>query len=523
MNLTVKQLQNKAVTFLKAGKLDEAEASYRKIIKLKPDYAGANYNLGNILFKLGKLDEAEASYRKEIKLKYEFSAVYYNLGILLFKLERFDEAEINYKKATELKPDFLEAHYNLGNAQRSLKKFDDAEASYKKVIILKPDFADVHNNLGNIFFLLGKFEEAEASYKKAIQFEQNHMDAYNSLGVALHSLSKMEEAEVSYRKAIELNPNYIETYCNLGILLTELNRLDEAEIIANKAIEINPNYENALLVRGNALFKKKFFKLALKDFNACSSNKSKVLVLLSLYNLGRTKEVYEKIEKYLELDNLNIGVAAFSSFITHKEKKVTAHKFCNNPIDFIHFSNLSKHINNSNSFITSLIDELKNIKTRWQPSSKTTIKGFQSVVNLFENSPKKLEELKSIIMNELDSYYSKFKDDVCYFIQKWPTKKNLHGWHVILKQQGYQKPHIHVGGWLSGVIYLKVVPHQNRNEGAIELSLNGEQYFDVNSKKLIHVPKGGDIILFPSSLHHRTIPFTSDEDRISIAFDLMPM
>ena len=36
------------------------------------------------------------------------------------------------------------------------------------------------------------------------------------------------------------------------------------------------------------------------------------------------------------------------------------------------------------------------------------------------------------------------------------------------------------------------------------------------------VPKNGDIVLFPSSLFHRTIPFHLNEERISIAFDLTP-
>jgi hypothetical protein len=32
----------------------------------------------------------------------------------------------------------------------------------------------------------------------------------------------------------------------------------------------------------------------------------------------------------------------------------------------------------------------------------------------------------------------------------------------------------------------------------------------------------GDIIFFPSSLHHKTIPFSSDGERIIISFDLKP-
>ena len=75
---------------------------------------------------------------------------------------------------------------------------------------------------------------------------------------------------------------------------------------------------------------------------------------------------------------------------------------------------------------------------------------------------------------------------------------------------------------LSGVIYLKVVPALGKNEGAIEFSMNGQNYHHKNSPSLIFQPEVGDIVFFPSSLHHRTIPFTTDTDRIIISFDLMP-
>ena len=107
-------------------------------------------------------------------------------------------------------------------------------------------------------------------------------------------------------------------------------------------------------------------------------------------------------------------------------------------------------------------------------------------------------------------------------MQKFPTPRNLFGWSVVLKQQGHQKAHIHSGGWLSGVIYLKVVPSLGKHEGAIEFSLNGEHYHHPDSPCVIFQPEVGDMVFFPSSLHHRTIPFSADTDRITISFDLVP-
>jgi predicted 2-oxoglutarate/Fe(II)-dependent dioxygenase YbiX len=65
---------------------------------------------------------------------------------------------------------------------------------------------------------------------------------------------------------------------------------------------------------------------------------------------------------------------------------------------------------------------------------------------------------------------------------------------------------------------------KTQDEGAIELSTHGDDYPIINDdfpKKVIK-PKEGDVIFFPSSVFHRTIPFESDEERICIAFDLKP-
>jgi hypothetical protein len=143
-------------------------------------------------------------------------------------------------------------------------------------------------------------------------------------------------------------------------------------------------------------------------------------------------------------------------------------------------------------------------------------------MNLFKNSTGKIAQLKSIIINEIEAYYLKFQNEQCSYIQKFPTTRNLWGWTVILKHQGHQTAHIHPSGWLSGVIYLKVVPSLGKDEGAIEFSLNGAKYHDVSSPSLTFQPEVGDIVFFPSSLHHKTIPFTTDVDRIIVSFDLIP-
>jgi tetratricopeptide (TPR) repeat protein len=432
-----------------------------------------------------RLEEAEENYKKVIELKPHNSIAHVNLGTLLQRLGKFDEAETSFKKGIDLKPDFFEAHYNLGNVLKILGKLEEAVACYKKAITLKPDFALASNNLGNIFMELGKYEDAEISFKKAIELKSDFAGAYDNLGNIKIKLGKYEEAEIYFKKAMELEPKYA-----------------MKRNIVSGAPEVSPSYEKVLIIRGLTLFDKGEFELSLKDFDECNSKLSRMYSLTSLFALGR--------------------IEAFASFIAAKEGRETAHNFCKNPLDFIHHSNISSHIKSYNIFINELIDKVKNMNSIWEPSGRTIRKGFKCTNDLFKNPLTKLNDLKSIIINEIDSYYLKFKDEDCSFIKKWPSEKNLRAWHVILKQQGHLISHIHPGAWLSGVIYLKVAPSNEKNEGAIEFSLNSKNYFDPSLPKLIHQPKVGDIVLFPSSLHHRTIPYTADEDRISISFDLMP-
>ena len=75
---------------------------------------------------------------------------------------------------------------------------------------------------------------------------------------------------------------------------------------------------------------------------------------------------------------------------------------------------------------------------------------------------------------------------------------------------------------MSGVIYLKVVPSLDNNQGAINYFLNGADYEDSRSTELIHQSDLGDIVLLPSSLHHSTIPFTTETERTIVSFVLVP-
>ena len=76
---------------------------------------------------------------------------------------------------------------------------------------------------------------------------------------------------------------------------------------------------------------------------------------------------------------------------------------------------------------------------------------------------------------------------------------------------------------MSGVFYLKTVKPPVEHEGAIEFGLQGYDYPVINKNypRRLYEPLNGDLVLFPSSLFHRTIPVIKDVERCVIAFDLV--
>jgi tetratricopeptide (TPR) repeat protein len=505
------------------GRYDETEKLAMSITQEFPKHQFGWKVLGAVLGQTGRNSEAIKAIQTAVTISPQDTEAHSNLGGTLQDLGRLEEAEASYTQAIGLKPDYVEAHYNLGIILQKLGRLDEAEVSYTQAIVFKPDYAEAHSNLGATLQELGRLDEAEASYTQAIVLKPDYAEAHSNLGTTLKELGRLDEAEASYTQAILLKSDYAEAYRNLAITLQNLNRWDEAEVSYSQAIFLKPDYDDALIKRGQLLLKRNEFERALRDFECCNNHRDSILyALIALYALGRIDEMYVKFNTHFEMDDVNIGLEAFSSFIYEKEKRDTGHYFCRNPMDFLYFSNLATHIEDPTSFTEGLIEDLRKKPVNWNPSSTSTNNGFQGRHNLFHNPRGKIRNLQSIIMHELVLYYQKFKNESCSYIQKWPSQKHLVGWHIILKQHGYQTPHIHTGGWLSGVIYLKLVPPLGKDEGAIEFSLNGENYTDSNSPKLVYQPELGDIVFFPSSLHHRTIPFTTDTDRIIVSFDLMP-
>ena len=174
-----------AVGHHQVGRLDEAVACYRQLLRLKPDMASAYNNLGTALCELGRLEEAEASYRRVLALQPDQAEAHNNLGTVLFEREKLDEAVAAYHSALALQPDYVEALNNLGAALYGLGKLGHAEASTRRALTLAPDFAQALGNLGAMLKAQGRFEEAGAVYRRLTVIRPQDSEGLNGLAEIL--------------------------------------------------------------------------------------------------------------------------------------------------------------------------------------------------------------------------------------------------------------------------------------------------------------------------------------------------
>ena len=270
-----------------AGRLQDAETLYRRVLDADPDHADANHLLGGVAHQVGnhrqavelisraieaapdepiyhfnlgtvyqameRPEDAAASYREAVALKPDYAEAHNNLGSVLRDMERLEDAAASFAEALALRPEWADSHGNLGNALHELGRFDDAVASFRAALALNPDAAEDHYRLGNALQDLGRREDAAASYRQALALKPDHAGALSNLGSALQAMGQLERAVASYSQALAIRPDLAEAHYNLGSALDELDRREEAIDSYRQAIALKPDFAAAYSNLGNTL------------------------------------------------------------------------------------------------------------------------------------------------------------------------------------------------------------------------------------------------------------------------------
>jgi len=221
-------LFNEAANASAAGRLEEAEAIYKDLLRREPGdivvYDHAAYNLT----KMNKGDEAIRLLQDAVGRGLVNGQILAHLGLCLQEAGRLEESIRVLERALALDPDDAEAANDLGVSLYKSGRIEEAAAAFRRSLALDPHDAMAANNLANALLALKRYDEAAAQYGSAIALDGDLASARNGLAAVLYRQGRIDEAVKSWEKALELDPGLANALYNLGRAYLRMGRKAEA-------------------------------------------------------------------------------------------------------------------------------------------------------------------------------------------------------------------------------------------------------------------------------------------------------
>ena len=158
---------NLALAHLKLGREREADAALQAAVR-------AYYTAGDEHFRAGRLKEAEESYRGMLQIDPEYVPALLRLGLVANDARRFEEAAQHLRRAAAREPANPYAHEGLAEALHGLNRFDEAAASADRALELAPDSPAAHYFAGLARASLGQRDAALAHLARLKQLKSDN-------------------------------------------------------------------------------------------------------------------------------------------------------------------------------------------------------------------------------------------------------------------------------------------------------------------------------------------------------------
>ena len=337
----------------------------------------------------------------------------------------------------------------------------------------------------------------------ALQQHPDNPSLITNLAIAQSDLGQYKIAEELYKRVVKLQPNKFLSHYNLGLYYKMIGKENDALESFNRCLIIVPSAPEAQAAINS---------IKIENDNAHTKN----TFMNAYYKLIEAKE-WTKAATYLSQNFSSLSreeINRIGCELPRQQRQELRIEKETSPDQLVDTQMIFKP---SESIIEKLIKEIKREPTLiYDRASKPTRKGLQSHEILANAETPVIMELKNRICDAIDLYAKKNEKELHLDSSRLKSKEmKLSGWSVVLQKGGYQKRHTHPEAALSGVIYLQTPENTTSCE-----KKEGNLIFST-PEPLEIVPSVGMIVLFPSYLPHETIPISSLEERICVAFNLL--
>lgn len=385
-----------------------------------------------------------------------------------------------------------------------------------------------------------RISEAEALYRSVLEFEINHPIASVLLAKILLQTGRLNEVEKILKNVISHHAYYMQAYNAMGDFYENKKEKLNALSCYKKALMLEPAQSAPLVAIGNIMQSPEFYSDSdnpkiLEVYKRAVTNQPKFLPALNNCAAIQLKmllpdDALNTINNVLSFSPNNIRANAYKTITLQGLGRESE---ANELIGFGKLIQTTKlQLNASDQDLMAFNEKLKtvilkhpNFTSDWDPA-KRAIRGGAVVPRLFDYNHPILKKLEAAIVNAVGNYMKNLRNKENHpFLGFKPTRYSIDIWANILGSNDHQSSHIHNQGWMSGVYYVSLPENSvedNPYAGWLEFNRPGYGLPALGGEKNIKriAPKAGMIVMFPSYVWHGTIPFTSQDTRISIAFDI---
>lgn len=487
-------LLREAMALHRAGRTAEADERYAAFLRAVPDHPQALRLCGILAREAGDLERSLKLLRRATDADPSDPEPAAELGVSCLAAGYLQLAEAALRKAVARGPDSVKALANLGALLQHRGHLDEAIGCHRRALALAPDDVEIRCNLVTTLAEAGREEEALAERAPGGTPPPELLAAR---GAVLTGLGRHAEAVPVLEAALAAGPDDM-ALINLAACQAALGRPGEAVEVLEAALRANP---------ANAR--------AAADLTSLQSAAGQGAAALAVSGAFLARHPGERLVLAARGVALrDAGDVAGARELVDLERLVVVRELP-----------LPRGWPDRDAFNAALAARLRADPSRLDnPRGKSTRGGSQTGELDPDTAP--------VLAAFRDSLQATLRALMADLAREFPThpvmdraadRWTLRLWGTLLGPGGHQVPHLHPLAWLSGVYYVAVPPGLG-DDGALEFGeppARTVARVAPDRRRISAVP--GRLVVFPSWYWHRTLPFHQPGERISLAFDVVPV
>jgi len=461
-------------------------------------------------------------------------AVLVHQAYALRVLKRNEEALSVHRRLADLYSDSAAAWYDLADAYLAVSQGPPARAAVEKALRMGFGQPQAWLVLGNACLVSGDLEAAEEAYKEALRRRPGYVDAARHLAQLVWMRTGDADAAVAPLKALrqagQLNFLLLQTEVKV---LEAAGRATDARAILEQLLVRSPDDPHLLRTLGQSLLDAGEFgraSVVMEKALEKAPDSAWHLVGLAKARLaeGRAEEALTLARRAAEVSPLDQSTWGWLATAARADGD-PAYRQLNNYADFVRQYRIEPPPgwNTVEAFLEDLAAELRRFHVlRAPPSEQSLRNGIQTATDLTVLTEPAIQGFFQAIDAPIRRYLAETGQGEGPLRSRNTGDYRVAGaWSVLLKPNGFHLNHFHPDGWISSAFYVETpvaaLETENR-EGWIKFGQPPFSFEPAQPPEHFVKPEPGLLVLFPSYMWHGTIPFTSDERRMTIAFDLLP-